>query len=34
MFLRGDNCNLTWSKGIALKKTSPDTWSTALLCPV
>ena len=31
--LRGDNCNLTWSRGVAMKKVDTDTWSVALLCP-
>ncbi len=34
IFLRGDNCNLNWNKGVSLKKTGLDTWSTSILCPV
>ena len=32
--LRGDNCNLTWSKVVPMKKMGKDTWSTALLSPI
>ena len=31
--IRGDNCNLNWSKGVSLKKNATDTWVTSLLCP-
>lgn len=33
LYLRGDNCNLAWNKGVAMKKVSANTWSTSLLCP-
>lgn len=33
VYLRGDNCNLTWNQGILLNKTSSNTWKTVMLCP-
>jgi hypothetical protein len=33
VFLRGDNCNLTWTKGLLMNKTSTNQWKIALLCP-
>lgn len=33
IYLRGDNCNLTWTKGVPLKKTAANTWATSMLCP-
>lgn len=30
--MRGDHCKLNWTKGVPLKRTANDTWSTALLC--
>ena len=34
LFLRGDSCGLSWSKGVQLRKslTEADTWSAALTC--
>ena len=33
IYLRGDSCNLTWSKGVPMASSGTDEWSTALLCP-
>lgn len=33
IYLRGDNCNLTWTKGVPVKKIGTDNWATAMLCP-
>lgn len=33
LYLRGDNCNLTWNKGVPMTRISEDTWSTSMLCP-
>ena len=33
VYLRGDNCNLTWNKGVILSQSASNEWSTALLCP-
>lgn len=33
IYLRGDNCNLTWNKGVLLNHTSPNQWQGAFLCP-
>jgi hypothetical protein len=32
IFIRGDGCNLTWTKGVALNKTGVNEWKTALMC--
>ncbi len=32
LYLRGDNCNLTWSKGALLNQTSNNHWQTVLMC--
>lgn len=31
--VRGDNCNLTWDKGVVLKKSWSDGWKVMLSCP-
>jgi hypothetical protein len=34
VYLRGDNCNLTWTTtGVPMSHSGNDTWSTMLLCP-
>lgn len=33
IYIRGDNCNLTWTKGVELNRTAANEWKTALLCP-
>lgn len=33
IYIRGDNCNFTWNKGIVMNHTSPNLWQTAMLCP-
>ena len=33
IYLRGDSCNLTWTKGALLNHSAPNQWQTALLCP-
>jgi predicted alpha/beta superfamily hydrolase len=33
IYLRGDNCNMTWNSGSPMKLTSANTWSLMLLCP-
>jgi len=32
IYLRGDNCNLTWNKGVLLNRTATNQWQAALLC--
>lgn len=32
IYIRGDGCNLTWSKGVPLNHTGANEWKTALLC--
>lgn len=32
IYIRGDGCNLTWSKGVPLNRTAANEWKTALLC--
>lgn len=34
IYLRGDNCNLNWSKGIELTKVSANTWNINISCAV
>ena len=33
IYMRGDNCNLTWTSGVPLKHGTNNTWSTMLACP-
>ena len=33
MYLRGDNCNLTWAQGRLMDHSGNNQWTTALLCP-
>lgn len=33
IYIRGDNCNLTWNAGIPLSRNGNNTWSTMLACP-
>ena len=32
IYIRGDGCNLTWTKGVPLNKTGANEWKTALMC--
>lgn len=32
IYIRGDNCNLTWTKGVVMNQTAPNEWKTAMLC--
>ena len=32
IYIRGDNCNFTWNKGLVLNHTSANLWQTAMLC--
>ena len=31
--IRGSSCNMTWNKGIPLKKIQANMWATSMLCP-
>ena len=33
LYIRGDGCGLSWSKGIIMSIKSNNTWSYALTCP-
>lgn len=33
IYLRGDNCNLTWNKGVKLNHSATNQWNTVMLCP-
>jgi len=33
IYLRGDNCNLTWNLGVLLNHTAANQWQAAFLCP-
>ena len=33
IYLRGDNCNLTWNLGLLLNHTAANQWQAAFLCP-
>ncbi len=32
IYIRGDGCNLTWTKGVPLNRTAANEWKTALMC--
>lgn len=34
LYIRGNGCGLSWSKGIIMSIKSNNTWSYALTCPV
>lgn len=33
LYMRGDNCDMTWEKGILMAKASPNKWNVTLACP-
>lgn len=32
VYLRGDNCNLTWTAGVPMSHSANDTWTTMMSC--
>lgn len=34
IYIRGDNCNLSWNEGVPLRHSGNNTWSIILACPI
>lgn len=32
LYIRGDNCGMTWNKGFKLIHSAKNTWNITLLC--